>query len=82
VKFGIEDNNWEEATMPTGRTRIAFMEDMNECVFEHASSGKQDELQRWVLFGTGGLGILRIGVDMWKVWGFGQELLIIGEGQD
>ena len=70
VKFGIDNDNWEEATRPTGRTRIAFMEDMNECVFEHGDSNLQDESQRWIPYGRGGPGVMRFMVDAWEVWGF------------
>ncbi|KIM95102.1 hypothetical protein OIDMADRAFT_21314 [Oidiodendron maius Zn] len=45
LKFGVDNDNWREATRPIGRTRIAFMEDMNECVFEHGASNLQNECQ-------------------------------------
>jgi hypothetical protein len=70
VKFGIDNDNWEGATKSTGRTRIAFMEDMNECVFEHGTSCSQDESQRWIPHGRGDPGVMRLTVDAWEVWGF------------
>jgi hypothetical protein len=70
VKFGIDNDNWEEATESTGTTRIAFMEDMNECVFEHGISNSQDESQLWMPYGRGDPGVLRLTVDAWEVWGF------------
>jgi hypothetical protein len=70
VKFGLSNNNWEEAVNPTGKTRMAFMEDMNECVFEHGTSDSQDKTQRWVPFGMGSPRVVRIRVESWEVWGF------------
>lgn len=70
VKIGVTDDNWLGATEPTGHTRIAFMEDMNQCVFEHGISRLQDESQQWLPYGRGQPGVKRIAVDGWEVWGF------------
>ena len=70
VKFGVRKNNWAEAVKPTGKTRMAFMEDVNECVFEHANSDYQGIAQRWIPFGMGSPGVKRIRVESWEVWGF------------
>jgi hypothetical protein len=67
---GIDNHNWESETLPKGRTRLSFMEDVNECVFEHAYSFTQEAHMRWVHFGKRAMGMQRIHVTAWEVWGF------------
>lgn len=73
VRIGMtspDSYDWKPETEAKGLTRLSFMEDLNECVFEHACSPMQAPEMRWMPFGKRAMGMQRIRVVTWEVWGF------------
>lgn len=67
---GFDNHDWEAETRLRGRTRLSFMEDVNQCVFEHAHSPEQEPHMRWMPYGKQTRRLQWLVVDSWEVWGF------------
>lgn len=70
ISFGLSEDYL--TSQPMGKTRIAFREETNECIFEQEISDLQHEGQRWLPYGRGSRGVTVIRVGHWEIWGFRQ----------